>query len=424
MTTRTRKASTPAETSTVEETAAEAQTHSSPDSDAVRLNRIEDRLSAYERTNADTAAMLAQLTTNVAKLVDANAVHIRNAEAFSAQANALADQVAKQGGRSVAPEFAGPHVLGLVLAVMRRVAEIGKTRDGKATDSASYKFRGIDDAMNAVGIAMREVGVVMRTEVVSQEYDTRAVDKVWNGKPNGTTLWTTCIARMRYIFVSPVDGSEHVLEGIGQGRDAGDKAASKALSGAMKYALFQGLCIPVTGVNVDAEESPADMADDQRPQDDASWRDQPAYGNRAEWEAAQKQRQQPATRPPRAEQPATPPAAERSEPRPPAVAAEAASPSPAAGSSATAEARSPLADANAERAASQAEVDAHKRKRALDAYKAATDRERPLTMKRMDEVVKLAVREGLLPYAPEGMSETLETLLRAVRKTLTSGGGQ
>lgn len=277
--------------------------------------RIDDLTKASEAAITDLAAAASK---GMGELTDAVLTLAERVTAIEQR-----DHTTPQGNTSAPPRDqqrgTGQHVLGLVLAVMRRVAEIGKTRDGKATDSATYKFRGIDDAMNAVGIAMREVGVVMRTEVVSQEYDTRAVEKVWNGKPSGTTLWTTCIARMRYVFVSPFDGSEHALEGIGQGRDAGDKAASKALSGAMKYALFQGLCIPVTGVNVDAEESPGDMSDDQRPHDDPSWRDQPAYGNRAEYEKAKAARQPASTDERAVKRTAEPqpeqPAAENSKPK-------------------------------------------------------------------------------------------------------------
>jgi hypothetical protein len=241
----------------------------------------------------------------------------------------------------------------LVLKLMRTVDEIGKSRTGKATagNEGNYQYRGIDDAMNAIGSAMRTVGLIMRTEVVSQTAEVHEVPK------NGwVQRWTTVTAQVRYIFVSPNDGSEHVMEGIGQGRDQGDKAASKALSGAMKYALFQGLVIPVKGVNVDAETEPSDGApsdDDQRPHGDRSWQDQPAYGSRAEYERA---KQQPERRQARTvEQLAGDPAAtqddyneavraynqrdaERQQ-RPPADAAGAASPSPAAATSASGEQR-------------------------------------------------------------------------------------
>jgi len=152
-----------------------------------------------------------------------------------------------------------PAILGQMLALQRMVASIGKDRtatiEGKGkTSGHSYQFRGIDDAMDAVGYACREIGIIgPRSEIIETEWVTDRVPRFYNGKQEGETVWTTCRLKMRYIFVSPIDGSEFPVEGVGTGRDNGDKDGSKASSAAMKYALFQGLCIPVRGVNVDPE---------------------------------------------------------------------------------------------------------------------------------------------------------------------------
>lgn len=171
-------------------------------------------------------------------------------------------------GQQVAPmepKPGVPAVLGQVLALMKMVDQIGK--DGKASygkgeDAANYAFRGIDAAMNAVGSAMRAVGLVMRSEVLHQESSFYNVDKVnRDGKKWGETRWVTTKVIMRYIFVSPIDGTEHPVEGLGIGKDFGDKDGSKAASAAMKYALFQGLCIPVQGMNIDPESESADSGE-------------------------------------------------------------------------------------------------------------------------------------------------------------------
>lgn len=163
-----------------------------------------------------------------------------------------------------------PAVYRQVAALMLEVDEIsknGRASYGSGAGAANYAFRGVDDAMNAVGGAMRKVGLIMRTEVTNAESDHYDTTKVYNGKET-TTRWTTTRITMRYIFVSPIDGTEHALEGYGVGKDSADKDGSKALAAAMKYALFQGLVIPVKGMNIDPESDNPDSGAEEhnRPQ--------------------------------------------------------------------------------------------------------------------------------------------------------------
>jgi hypothetical protein len=147
-----------------------------------------------------------------------------------------------------------PHVLGLIAQLQKRVAEIGKGREFKAENSRGavtqqYDFRGVEDAQNAIGSAQREIGLIgPAVTVIEKTISTSEVSK-----GSYTQVWTTVSVTTRYTFQSPVDGSEWSTEGCGMGRDLGDKAESKALAGAFKYALFHGLNIPVKGVFVDAE---------------------------------------------------------------------------------------------------------------------------------------------------------------------------
>lgn len=156
-----------------------------------------------------------------------------------------------------------------VLEVMRLVDEIGKDRRADLGQGGDYNFRGVDDAMNAVGAAIRKVGLIMSQTVVSSEHSEYFIDKTnRDGQVWGKQQWTTTRVVMRYVFIDPDDGSEHVLEGYGVGKDVGDKDGSKAMAAAMKYALFQGLCIPVKGMNIDPEtDHPDSGRDDYAPQE-------------------------------------------------------------------------------------------------------------------------------------------------------------
>lgn len=152
-----------------------------------------------------------------------------------------------------------PKVYGKVADLMAMVEKIGKDRDFKAEGRGSngkieYSFRGIDDAMDAVGAALRANRLILRSEVLKAESTVHEVPRMWQGKQEGITLWATTRLTMRYTFIDPEDGSEHYVEGYGVGKDNGDKDGSKSSAAAMKYALFQGLCIPVKGMNIDPEE--------------------------------------------------------------------------------------------------------------------------------------------------------------------------
>lgn len=152
-----------------------------------------------------------------------------------------------------------PGVYRKVHELMLAVTQIGKDRQFKAEGTGNrggieYSFRGIDDAMDAVGSALRTVGLIMRSKVVKAEHTVNEVPRFWKGQQEGVTLWATTRLTMRYTFIDPDDGSEHSVEGYGVGKDNGDKDGSKSSAAAMKYALFQGLCIPVKGMNIDPEE--------------------------------------------------------------------------------------------------------------------------------------------------------------------------
>jgi hypothetical protein len=132
------------------------------------------------------------------------------------------------------------------LALMNVVDSLGKDKQA-SPEMGGYTFRSIDSAMDAVGHGMRQVGLIMRSEVIKRD----EVKTVVNGR-----VWTSVSAEMRYVFVDPEDGSEHAIEMVGEGRDLGDKATSKAVSMALKYGLLQSLCIPFNAPESDGETTP------------------------------------------------------------------------------------------------------------------------------------------------------------------------
>jgi hypothetical protein len=187
-----------------------------------------------------------------------------------------------------------PAVFGQVLELMRKVTEIGKAKEADLGKGGKYNFRGIDQAMDAVGAAMREVGLILSSEVVSSEHVIDHVPKFYKGQQEGVTAWSTTRVTMRYTFISPQDGSKHVVEGYGVGRDSADKDGSKAMSAAMKYALFQGLCIPVKGMNFDPEDDHPVM-ETETPRQPERQQQRPAQTQQRPAAAPQQQTAPPAT---------------------------------------------------------------------------------------------------------------------------------
>lgn len=154
---------------------------------------------------------------------------------------ATAERTLTDAGTLVVP----PAIYAQVHELMNAVTELGK--DGKADPKmGGYAFRSIDSAMDAVGRALRQVGVMFQPrEIVEkriERYETVSKDGY---RQNWTHVWVT----QRYAFVSLVDGSEMAaIEMDGEARDNGDKSTSKADSMRLKYALLQALMIPVNGL--------------------------------------------------------------------------------------------------------------------------------------------------------------------------------
>lgn len=149
----------------------------------------------------------------------------------------------------------GPTVVALMIEVMRRVTYVGK--DQQNTEGGRYYFRGIDDVINALGPAMREVGILCLPTV---EWSERKDTKTTRGKNTRET-----IARVRYTFYGPNgDSISAVTEG--ESLDSGDKGTAKAFSVAYRIALIQGFVLPTD--EPDPDSYTYERSDDRGERDD------------------------------------------------------------------------------------------------------------------------------------------------------------
>lgn len=131
-----------------------------------------------------------------------------------------------------------------ITKIMEEVPAIGKEQVNK---QQGFKFRGIDDVMNALQPLLAKNKVFIVPEILEQTREERQTTK------GGNLIYSIC--KIKYKFYAE-DGSSIEAITIGEGMDSGDKATNKAMAIAMKYALFQVFCIPTEEMKDPDSETP------------------------------------------------------------------------------------------------------------------------------------------------------------------------
>ena len=132
-----------------------------------------------------------------------------------------------------------------IIGVMSDIGVIGKE---KKNAQQGFKYRGVDDVMNALQPVMVQHGLFVVPEIIDQKREERQTSR------GGNLIYSVCT--VRYTFYAK-DGSSVQCVVIGEGMDSGDKATNKAMSIAFKYACFQVFCIPTE----EMKEIPTKMDD-------------------------------------------------------------------------------------------------------------------------------------------------------------------
>jgi len=134
-------------------------------------------------------------------------------------------------------------------AIPRIMADMEAVGKNNYNQQQKFKFRGIDDVMNAMNPVLVKHHVFTVPEVLEQTREHRTTTS--GGQLNYSLL------KMRFSFFAP-DGSHVDAITLGEGMDSGDKASNKAMAIAYKYALFQVFCIPTEDMDdPDASTPPA-----------------------------------------------------------------------------------------------------------------------------------------------------------------------
>lgn len=132
------------------------------------------------------------------------------------------------------------------------MADIGPVKKDQKNQAQGFKFRGIDQFVNALHPVLVKHGVFMTPRVVQESHEVKEVTR-----SNGKTGYDKHVHLMvEYDFYAE-DGSKVTVGPIAaEGLDSGDKSTNKALSAALKYALIQTFSVPTEDMVDGDAESP------------------------------------------------------------------------------------------------------------------------------------------------------------------------
>lgn len=141
-----------------------------------------------------------------------------------------------------------------IIGVMSEVGAVGKNGFNQ---QQKFKYRSIDDVMNALQPAMIKNGVFVVPQILEQKREERVTikqDQYSKTTKESRLMFSICT--IKYTFYAE-DGSSVECVVVGEGMDSGDKATNKAMAIAFKYACFQVFCIPTEEMHdPDAEVHP------------------------------------------------------------------------------------------------------------------------------------------------------------------------
>lgn len=130
--------------------------------------------------------------------------------------------------------------------------DIGPVTKSQTNTLQGFKFRGVDNFINALHPALVKHGVFMAPRTVNYSHELKDVTRK-DGKA-GVDKHVSIL--VEYDFFAE-DGSKVTVGPIAaEGLDSGDKATNKALSAALKYALIQTFSVPTEDMEEADRTSP------------------------------------------------------------------------------------------------------------------------------------------------------------------------
>lgn len=151
-----------------------------------------------------------------------------------------------------------PKIFAAMCNAMADIEAVGKNQ---INQQQKFKYRGIDDAMNALFPVMQKHRLFLTPEVLEHRREERQT------KSGGNLIYS--ILKVRYTVYTD-DGSSVSAIVIGEGMDSADKSSNKAIAAAMKYAIFQLFCIPTDDMTNDDPDKASPEASTPAQKEDKS----------------------------------------------------------------------------------------------------------------------------------------------------------
>lgn len=149
-----------------------------------------------------------------------------------------------------------PAVLAGMVHVAAEIAQIGVDKRSKNKDQGFW-YRGIDDIMQAMAPLLTKHNLVILPNFHEHKTEARLTRQ-------GKALYEV-VVRGVFRVSSAVDGSMVEIATYGEGMDTADKATTKAMAIAFKYALMQGFHIPLEPTEDPDASSHEDTAPEKGP---------------------------------------------------------------------------------------------------------------------------------------------------------------
>jgi hypothetical protein len=138
-------------------------------------------------------------------------------------------------------EATAPKVLCAIVDVMAALGKEGIGKDRENTSGPKFKYRGIDEVLNALAPLLAQHRLIITPRCVARTCEERRSN-------SGGALFVVTV-EVEYQLTSAEDGSHILARTFGEAMDSGDKATNKAMSAAYKYMAVQQFCIPTEGDN-------------------------------------------------------------------------------------------------------------------------------------------------------------------------------
>lgn len=147
-----------------------------------------------------------------------------------------------------------PTVYQALQAVSQDISHIGKNQTNQ---QQRFRFRGIDDVLNAIHGPLAKHGVAFIPSGITILNETERATK------SGSVQFYVR-ATVHYTIIGPA--GDHIDAAVmAEAADMGDKVSSKLLSMAYKYLAFQVLSIPVEGMDDGDAHTPEPVAPETQP---------------------------------------------------------------------------------------------------------------------------------------------------------------